>query len=136
MKNIYYNENADERELEVGELAISNHRILACVDLMNDDTVSYSSERTVKKTEVDYVGVIICSYIVRTSKEDESTTINVFYYHTKSKQLIEIKALKFKTNDIYLDSALFVMKNLNCIKFSNYTVKEAGSDLMFKYVFK
>lgn len=126
LKGKYYTETAIQagQTIETGNFVITNRRLFAFVDLMDDTSYADDYERRVYKRYVDYIKIIMSTYVKRDSADEENMTLNVFYYHTKSNQKIEIKSVGFKFSNKYLDTAAFLLYNVNSVKYTTTQVME------------
>lgn len=137
LKGKYYTETAIQagQTIGTGNFVITNRRLFAFVDLMDDTSYTDDYERRVYKRYVDYIKIIMSTYVKRDSAAEENMTLDVFYYHTKSKQKIEIKLVSFKFGNKYLDTAAFLLYNVNSVKYTTTQVME-NAVFSFTYYYK
>lgn len=119
--------------LDSGNVAITNHRMYAFVDLMDDTLIAKEYERELHRREVNSINIMMCTYIKRS--DEESVVICSDYYHTKAKQVYDIKGLEYQFTSHGLNIIQFIARNLNSIKDKITVVKEKG-DCELKYYFK
>lgn len=136
LKRNYVIENSPDldKTLDSGNFVITNHKMYAFVDLMDDTLIVKDYEREVHRREVEYISVIMCTYIRRTA-DRECVTLGSYYFHTKAKQVYDIKGIKYKFNSNGLKITEFVLRNLNCVKDKITVVEEKGS-CEIRYYFK
>lgn len=136
LKRNYVIENSPDLDetLDSGNFVITNHKMYAFVDLMDDTLIVKDYERELHRREVEYISVIMRTYIRRNADRD-NVTLASYYYHTKAKQVYDIKGIKYKFNSNGLKITEFVLRNLNCVKDKITVVKENGS-CEIRYYFK
>lgn len=132
----YVNENSPDlnRTLDSGNVAITNHRMYAFVDLMDDTLVPKDYERKVYRREVNSINIMMCTYI-RKVDDSDNVTIGSYYFHTRAKQVYDIKGLKYQFTSHALNITQFILRNLDCVKDKITVVREKG-DCEKKYFFK
>ena len=113
----YVNENSPDlnRTLDSGNVAITNHRMYAFVDLMDDTLVPKDYERKVYRREVNSINIMMCTYI-RKVDDSDNVTIGSYYFHTRAKQVYDIKGLKYQFTSHALNITQFILRNLDCVK--------------------
>lgn len=133
-----YNIESDpgnNKELKVGQYSLSNHSIIALIDLVDDSTVVKNNR--VYKTEVDYIIISMSVYLKKTPGYS-GFTVRMSYDHTKSDWSLDIKSVQFSTistGDLAVSFLKFVLYNTNCIKYSSCS-SPAGKKLEFTYTYK
>ena len=132
----YVNENSPDlnRTLDSGNVAITNHRMYAFVDLMDDTLVPKDYERKVYRREVNSINIMMCTYI-RKVDDSDNVPIGSYYFHTRAKQVYDIKGLKYQFTSHALNITQFILRNLDCVKDKITVVREKG-DCEKKYFFK
>lgn len=132
----YIIENSPElnRTLNSGNVAITNHKMYAFVDLMDNTLVPNDYKREVHRREVDSINILMCTYI-REVDDSDRVTIGSYYFHTKAKQVYDIKGLKYQFTNSALNITQFILRNLDCVKDKITVIEEKGPCKLI-YTFK